>query len=120
MILTINNVDITPYIATGGVNYSRSDLEGKNGGTSINGLVFRDRIAIKNQLTITCRPLTTEEASILYTLIEPEYVNVSYTSPREGTTVNQIMFSNNVPATYAIKKDNIDYWSGITFTLKEK
>lgn len=121
MTLTINGVDITPYIAKGGVKWQRADIDGVNAGRVLTGEMVRNRIAIKNRLDITCRPLTLAEASNVLTAIEPEYVTVTYTSPQTGGAITKVMYSNNIPATFLIK-DSIgrEWWTGIEFPLIEK
>lgn len=119
MILEIDGVDITPYIAYQGLKWQRADVDGPNAGRSMDGTVIRDRIAIKSRLDITCRPLTSAEASKILKLIEPIKVTVRYTDPMSGVkTVD--MYSNNIPAQFLIQRKNgTALWGGITFPLIE-
>ena len=92
MTLTVNGTDLTPYIALGGVQWQRADVDGPNATRSIDdAFLTRDRIAIKYRLDITCRPLTLEEASLVLSSILPEYVTVTYTDPMEGGDVTKQM-----------------------------
>ena len=122
MRVLINTVDITGYIAFQGFKWQRADVAGPNAGRSIdNAYLFRDRIAIKNRLDITCRPLTGPEASTILKLIEPEYVTVTYYDPQEGKEVTKQMYSNNLPASFLIRrKDGTELWGGITSPLIER
>ena len=121
MVVEINRIDITPYIAFGGFVWKREDLDGPNAGRGLDGTLIRDRVATKVRIDITCRPLIAEEASKILTLIEPEWITVRYTDPSEGSTVTKTMYSNNHPATFLIrKKDGTEYWDGITFPLIER
>ena len=121
MVLTINGVDITPYIAFGGVKWERSDIDASDSGRTMDGVMHRGRVASKIRLDVTCKPLTTAEASKVLSAILPEWVTVKYTDPMAGTTLTKTMYSNNTPATYLIKKPNgVEYWNGITFPLIEQ
>ena len=120
MTFTVGGVNIIPYIAPGGIKWQRNDVDGPNAGRGLDGTLIRDRVAIKRRLDVTCKTLTTEEAHIILTAIEPEWVTVSYTDPMSGTTLAKTMYSNNIPATIAIVKNGVEYWTGITFPLIEK
>ena len=74
--------DITPYVALGGIKWSRNDIDGANAGRmQENGDMFRDRVATKYRWDITCRPVTAAEQAFLLTLIQPVFVELKYTDP---------------------------------------
>ena len=119
MILEINGVNIVPYIAYGGVQWQRSDVDGEGAGRDLTGALRRNRVATKRRLDVTCRPLKSEEAKIVLSAIMPEWVTVRYTDPQEGV-VTRKMYANNNPASYLMKKsDGTEWWTGITFPLIE-
>lgn len=123
MVLTIDGVDMTPYIAYKGVTWKRADIDAPNTGRAMDALMYRGRIATKIRLDIKCKPLTTEEASIVLTALMPEYVTVSYTDPQVGGVVTKTMYANNNPASYLLhdaNNPNKDLWDGITFPLVER
>lgn len=120
MQVIINGVDITPYIAYGGLKWSRGDIEAPNTGRAMNGLMYRGRVATKIRLDITCHLLEQRDLQTVLNLILPEYVTVTYDDPMYGR-VTKVMYSNNNPAVYQILKPNGDqYWSGVTFPLIER
>ena len=119
--LIVDSHDLTDYIAFGGFKWTRSDIDAQNAGRSIeDAYMYRDRVATKIRLDITCRPLRTYEATIVLSAILPEYVSVTYLDPMEGGYVTKEMYSNNNPATFAIQKNGYALWSGITFPLIER
>lgn len=121
MTLTINGVDMTPYIANRGIKWQRSDLDAPNSGRGLDGRMMRSRVASKIRLDVTCTPLTSDKASIVLTAIMPEWVTVTYTDPQLGMDVTKTMYSNNNPASYLMRKrDGTEYWDGITFPLIER
>lgn len=120
MYLTINGVDMTPYIAYGGLKWSRNDIDSPNTGRSMDGLMHRGRVATKIRLDVTCRLLKADELRTVLTTILPEYVTVTYDDPMYGR-VTKTMYSNNNPAVYQLNKGNgVEYWSGVTFPLIER
>ena len=120
MTLTINGVDMLPFIAYQGLKWQRSDVEAPDAGRTLDGIMHRGRVATKIRLDVTCRPLTASEASTVLNAILPEFVSVTYTDPMSGL-VTKTMYSNNNPASFLMRKsDGTEYWSGITFPLIEQ
>lgn len=119
MTFTVNNVDMVPYIAFGGVKWQRSDIEAPDAGRTLDGVLHRGRVSTKIRLDVTCRPLTSTEASIVLNAILPEFVTVRYTDPMSGQ-VTKTMYSNNNPASFCMIRNNIEWWEGITFPLIEQ
>ena len=118
MTLSINGTDITPYIAFGGLKWSRNDVEAANAGRMQDGTMQRDRKAIKYRWDVTCRPLTAAEQATILTLIEPVYVSVTYTDPTTNTVTSGTYYSNNIPSTFAIRQPNgVEWWTGLAFPL---
>ena len=118
MTLTINGTDITPYIAYGGVKWSRNDVDGPNAGRLQDGTMQRERVATKYRFDITCRPVTATELSTILSLIQPETFYVTFTDPLTNTSVTALFYSNNFPATFAQKYSNgTELWSGLAFPL---
>ena len=119
MVLTIDGVDMVPYIAYGGIKWQRSDVEGPDAGRDLTGTLRRNRVASKIRLDVTCRPLKATEAQIVLTAIMPEWVTVRYEDPQAGLVTKQ-MYANNNPASYMMKRpDGTEWWAGITFPLIE-
>lgn len=133
--ITIDGVDITPYIAYQGVQWSRNDVDGPNAGRTMSGLMIRDRVATKIRLDITCRPLKTDELRTLLNLIYPEFVTVVYEDPMQGM-VSKTMYANNNKAQFLQKYEPeqtdcqwicgknpgqpYERWFNITFPLVER
>lgn len=122
MTFTVNGVNLLPYLAAEGLRWKLSDLDAPDAGRTLDGVMHRNRVAQKVDLEVTCRPLTTAEASIVLQAINPEFVTVVYDDPRAGTTQTKTMYSNNRPATFLQQSwDGQSYvWTGITFPLIEQ
>ena len=113
-------VDITPYIAWQGVNYSRNDVEAPDAGRTMDGLMHRGRVAVKEKMEVKTRPLTREESSMIQTLLFPETVQVRVTPyPRTNSAYVMNMYSNNVKVSYLIHKMNGEDMQTLSFPLVE-
>ena len=120
MRLVVNNVDMIPYIAQGGIKWQRNDIDSPNTGRTLSGKMMRGRVATKIRMDITCRPLKASELQIVLNAIYPQYVTVSYDDPMSGY-VQKTMYSNNNPASYLLPQpDGDDLWTGVTFPLIEQ
>lgn len=117
MVLKINGVDMLPYIVEKGIKWQRNDLDGDNAGRTMDGTMHRERVTSKIRLDITCLPLSSADAAVVFNAIYPEYVEVEYTDPMYGL-VYKTMYSNNTPATYI--NTTTDLWEGIAFPLIER
>lgn len=119
MTLTINGVNVVPYIAYQGLKWSRNDVESPDAGRTLDGIMHRGRVATKIRLDVTCRPLKKAELHTLLGAIYSETVTVVYDDPQFGMRT-ATMYSNNNPAEYCMKKKNgEEYWYNITFPLVE-
>lgn len=120
MIFEIDGVDITPFIANGGLKWQRSDVDGEGAGRDLSGDLRRNRVATKRRWDVTCRPLTKAEAQIVLGLLMPEWVTVRCDDPEAGL-ITYTMYANNHPASFLLKQpDGTEYWGGITFPLVER
>lgn len=120
MTLTIDNVDVVPFIAFGGLKWSRNDIDSPDTGRALNGLMYRGRVATKIRLDVTCRLLKADELYTVLNAILPEYVTVTYDDPMLGQ-VTKTMYSNNNPAVFQIGRDDgTEWWGGVTFPLVER
>ena len=114
-------VDITPYIAFGGLKYQRSDVDDEDAGRAKDGKMYRNRISTKVRFDVTCKPLNSTELSTVLSKIEPEYFGVVYTEPLTNTTRYMQAYSNNKPATFLIRRSNgEELWQGVTFPVIER
>ena len=120
MVFEVSGVTLLPYIARGGLQWQRSDVDGPNAGRMMNGDMQRDRVATKIRWDVTCRPVTPAELSIILRAIEPEFVTVKYDDPVQNTTVTGTFYSNNFPVTFLGVTGSGERWNGLTFPLIQK
>lgn len=112
--------DLIPYLAEGGLKWSRNDIDASDAGRDQSGKLHRARVGLKVRLDGTCKPLTAAEASVVLQAIKPEWLQVQYFDVQEGTNLTKKMYSNNIPATFLVQKGATQYWDGIAFPLIEE
>lgn len=112
--------DITPFIAWQGLSFSRNDVDSPDAGRSMDGLMHRGRVAVKEKMNINTVPLTRSQSAQLQTLLYPETISVRVTPyPRTNTQKTFMMYSNNVKVSYVIHKENGDDLETLSFPLIE-
>lgn len=113
-------VDITPWIAWQGLTFSRNDIDSWNAGRSMDGLMHRGRIAIKEKMNVQTIQLTRAQSARLQTLLLPETIQVRVTPyPRTNGAYTMNMYSNNVKTTYVIHRENGEDLQSLSFPLIE-
>lgn len=120
MTITIGGTDITPYIKYQGVTFSREDVESPDSGRTLDGLMHRGRIAIKERMDVQTRQLTRAQVAQLHSLLEPETFTVVVNPyPRTNASKTMTMYSNSVKTTYVIHRANGEDLQEISFPLVE-
>lgn len=121
MYFKINGIDILPYIAEDGLKWTRNDVDASDAGRTMDATMHRGRVAVKERIDLTMRPMKTEHVNMILNLILPEYVTLEWDFDPLYGYVNKQMYSNNVPATCAtIYPDGMAVWDDITFPLVER
>ena len=120
MILKINGVNMLPFLDAKGIQWTKNDIDGPNAGRTMDGRMYRSRVACKAKLELKGRPQSTMDAGTVLKLLRPEYVTVDYTDPMEGQ-VRKTMYAGTIPATFArLQEDGTVLWEGIAFSLIER
>lgn len=117
MVLTVNGVDLTPYLAFQGLKVTRSDVIGPNEGTALDGSVIRDQVARVETLEVVLLPVRASVAAEIMEALDDDVFFVRYQSPRFGD-ITKRMYCDSAPSSYYIEQDGAAYWNGISFTLK--
>ena len=114
-----NWTDITGIIKYGGLTFSRNDVEAPDSGRTLDGLMHRGRVAVKEKMTVNTIPLTKSQLSDLETLIYPETFYCRVTPyPQTNAAKTLTVYTNNVKSTYIIHRTSDDLES-VTFPLIE-
>lgn len=118
MILEFDNRNVLPFVSKFGVK--RNDLDGPNTGRTMDGTMYRDRVASKDTIEIECIDLHTIQARDILTMIKPDFIQVRYTSPEVGERVAWFYCSNVSIGLGYVDDYGYEMWSGISFTLIER
>lgn len=110
--------DITDYIANKGVTWSFNSVDADGAGRSLDGIMHRKQIAIKNKLEFQCRPLTSTEVKTLRTLLANEWLDIKFTDNAEVTTFKGYRGAN-ISTAVLISHNNKDMWGGLKFSCIE-
>lgn len=120
MNLKINGFDILPFVEDNGIKWQRSDLDNSDAGRTMDGRMWRGRVATKIRLDITFLPMKDEDIKTILNLLLPEFVTVQYTDPMFGERV-VTMYSNNITAGLStIYNKEIGMWGSFTAPLIER
>ena len=117
MTFTVGGINFLPYLLESGLEYTRNSVDGPNAGRTMSGLMNRDWLADKITWKGDCRPLDSDELSIILTALQPEIITVVYTDPETDTVKTGYFYSATVPATLKRVRGTITKWTGLTFTL---
>lgn len=121
MTLTVNGVDMVPYIANKGLTYQLSDIDSSDAGRTMDGLMHRGRVARKMRWDVKCRPLRNYEQAIVMTALRDEWLTVTYTDPETLTDVTKTMYTNNLKSGHLLlNRRGVEWWDGVQFPLIEQ
>jgi len=120
MMLTVNGVNLVPYLVENGYKVTRADGDSSDAGRTMDYVMHRGRIATKFRIDATLKPLSSTTAETILQALMPEYVSVTYTNPWLGGTQTATMYSNNNVATVSQSYDGTDYWDLEPIALVEQ
>ena len=111
--------DITKWIAYQGVEFSRQDIEAPDAGRTLDGLMHRGRVAIKEKMQIKTIAMNKSDIATLHTLLYPETIEVKVNPyPNTNSSKEMTMYANNFKTNYIIHKNN-DELQSMSFPLVE-
>lgn len=85
-----------------------------------NGVLNRDRVAVKRQIQVSWPPLPMNKMSALLKQMSGVYFEFYYPDPMEGKYVTKTVYVGNRPAPMAIEKNGVVWWDSLKVTLTEK
>lgn len=118
----IDGTDVISYIDEDGYAWSENDLDSDDSGRTLDGVMHRGRIALKEKLEISFRPLTPIEAqTVLEAISNKEFVTVETNMDPKYGEINRIFYNSSRTASVAtIYNDGTVCWSGIKASLIEQ
>lgn len=116
----INGVNIAPYVGFNGLEYQLSDVDSPNAGRNMAGEMERGKITEKEKWSLKFVPLTTSQIAAILSAVSDEYVEVSFLSPRHGSTVTKQMYVGDRSAAHMFERGGTVYWKDLSFSLIER
>jgi hypothetical protein len=116
----INGVDLPKYPSEFSVAISDLD-DGATSGRTMDGTMHRDRIAIKQKLSLSFNVLLNDEVAILLQMISDIFFDVTYPNPYTGgeTTIECYVGDRTAPVAF-YNKAGVLVWRDIAFNLIER
>lgn len=113
-------VPIINYISYQGIKYTRNDVDGSNAGRAQNGLMIRDRVAVKGKWEVgIVEAITMTDLQAIMKLAYPQTFHIQTDIPNGINTVFNV-YSNNIPVTFCMKKeDGTEYYCGVSIPIVE-
>lgn len=115
---SINGVDYSDCIQSGGMDWTRHDLEQDGSGRSLDTYMHRHRIGQKRQLKMRCKRLTDARAQQLSNALNPETISVTYSDMQFGTTT-KTFYGTELNGGIWGEMNNVLYWDNISFQITE-
>jgi len=117
--IKINAIPIPKYPSSLSVLVSDLD-DGNSTGRTIDGLLHRDRIAVKRKLEMSFNMLTGSELSTLLKQISGTFFDVEYPDPQTGLMEIKNFYVGDRTSPIALLRDGVYYWSNVSFNFIER
>ena len=111
--------DLTPFVKEKGVTWSFNSVDADGAGRSLDGVMHRKQIAIKDKIELECRPLTSTELKTIRTLLENEWLTVRITTNAE-TVVFKGYRGATLSAAALVTYNNRDMWGNLRIAFIEQ
>lgn len=119
MDIKVNNTSLAKAPSKFAVTVMDLD-DGESTQRASDGLLTRDRIAVKRKIQIGWDLLSMADASSVLSAFQDVFFDVTYPDPMVGSNVTKNFYAADRPASVAIDMGTGIYWSGIEFTLIER
>lgn len=87
---------------------------------TMDGMLHRDRIAVKRQIEMAWGVLTRQQVSDVLQSMSGTFFEFTYPDPMEGAYITKTFYVGNRPTPAAVSKDGEIWWSGLKATLTER
>lgn len=118
-VFKVNGVDFTHLLPETAIRWSRNDIDTqKTGRSTMDGKMYRKRLAIKRKLQISCRRMDTATMIALNKSLLPETIQVTFLDAIEGQ-VTKTFYGATVEAATMMMIGDETYWTDCSFALTE-
>lgn len=94
--------------------------DGEASKRTADGLMHRDRIAVKRKLDMTWGPLNRADTAAILQAVQNEFFECTYPDPQTGLDETKTFYVGDRVAPFAVSRGNEIYWSGLKLTLTER
>lgn len=120
-IFQIGEHDYTEYVADGGLQPSRNDLDADGSGRNlIDGLMYRTRIATKLKWTVTFLRLDESVMAQLIADLDSTYVSITTLDSKTNRNVTRTYYCSTINEGVQRYKGGRTVYDGVTFNLIER
>lgn len=117
----INGKDYSSYFAHRNWKLEYQDIKGNNAGRMLDGSYTEDEIAVKAVITLSCMPLSEDQAAtLLEELYRSVYPLIKYYDLRTGTYREIECLRKISASTYWGECVGGNYWGNTIITLTER
>lgn len=100
--------------------WKKADISGKSAGRTRDLLMHKDRRGKKRTLSLGLVNLTKEQIHEVLQAFDPEYVQVTYWDPLEGTDVEKTFYTGDMEANVKWWRKGRERWSTLDFEVIER
>ena len=111
--------DITNLVAEKGITWTFNSVDADGAGRSLDGVMHRKQIAIKNKLEVKCRPMTSAEVVTLKNLLANEWLTASITDD-SGNVTFKCYRGATLSTAILVSFTASQTWQGLSFSLIEE
>ena len=116
----VDGIEYVKLIKLKGLKWTRNDIDDGAERTLDDAEMQRNRIAIKEKLEIQLKPVTDIELASICKAIEPEYITITYLSPRTNTVVTKEFYGSTITAAVAYEDKGTVYYDNCSFNIVER
>ena len=116
ILIKIGSVDLTPYIKSYAVNYN---VHIKENGTNARGDTTLSIKSRKSKVSITCRPTSEAEMTIILAAINPCVVSVQHWDTKTQTQLTKTMFVNSPTSDFYTNRNEVGLFNELSLEFVE-
>jgi hypothetical protein len=119
MLMKINDVEIAAYPE----KFTVTPLDIDNGESTVrtaDGVLQRDRIAVKRQIEMSWGPIEWSKISALLQSMSGVFFDFYYPDPMDGNYATKTFYVGNRPCPVLFQQGEKILWSGLKVTLTER
>lgn len=111
--------DLTPFVKEKGITWSFNSVDADGAGRSLDGIMHRKQIGIKDKLEVVCVPMTSTDMKVIRDLLANEWLDVRVTTNAEVVTFLGYRGAT-LSTAILVSYNNKDMWDGLKMSFIEQ